>query len=143
MRVLPSFRYSLHLSPFEGRPQLTLAGDVDLVSAPQFRDLVDVLIDRAVGDIVLDMSEVRYVDSSALAVLIEAVERLEPEGRRATLLDPSFAVTRLLALCDVTNRFVIVGRTATSEAESILLGSEPTQAAPFPPDVLPPNPRMR
>lgn len=75
---------------------LCLHGELDLESSPTFRDRLADLIENRRQPIVIDLSELRFVDSSGLAALV-ATLRL-PEGQRPRVVLPSSdgAVSRVL-----------------------------------------------
>ncbi|HEX8281238.1 MAG TPA: STAS domain-containing protein [Chthoniobacterales bacterium] len=55
-------------------------GALDLHVSPELRASLNALIDKKPKRLVVDLSRVPYVDSSGLAVLIGAMQRLEHEG---------------------------------------------------------------
>lgn len=69
------------------------------------------------GDIVLDLSEVRFIDSSGLRALIETHRQAAENGRRLVLKDPSAIVNRLLDISGLTTYLNI--RADEEPAESI------------------------
>jgi anti-sigma B factor antagonist len=78
----------------EGGVLLRLAGELDLYNADDIRRALAAAINEGAGRIVVDMSEVDFVDSTALGVLIEARSKL---GRNGLLLAaPQFETRRTL-----------------------------------------------
>ena len=71
--------------------------------------------DIADGDVVIDMAGVTFLDSTGLPCYWGHLERLRSQDRRVGLLEPSPSVLRLLGLCGVADRFVILGRSASGE----------------------------
>lgn len=76
---------------------ITLAGDLDPATAP----LLEGAIATAVGDdsvqrVVLDLSELSFLDSSGLRVFVTAREGLAKRGAELALRDPSDNTRRLL-----------------------------------------------
>jgi anti-anti-sigma factor len=65
-----------------------LAGDLDLYNAEQVRSALVGVIDQAPSRIVIDASEVEFIDSTALGVLIDAHRKLEGGLRVASPQDP-------------------------------------------------------
>jgi anti-anti-sigma factor len=65
-----------------------LAGDLDLYNAEQVRSALVGVIDGAPSRIVIDASEVEFIDSTALGVLIDAHRKLEGGVRVASPQDP-------------------------------------------------------
>lgn len=72
-------------------------GEIDAHSAASLGHAVR----AAPGSIDLDMSEVGFVDSSGLRVLIEVHQLLDARGDVLTLVDPSPAVHRMFELSAV------------------------------------------
>jgi anti-sigma B factor antagonist len=66
---------------------IALSGEVDLYTVPSFKERVAAAITRGKRRLVIDLSEVRFMDSTALGVLVGAQKRLRPlEGALAVVL---------------------------------------------------------
>ena len=89
-----------------GATVVSLTGELDLYNANEVRDA---LLECANGEperIVVDMSEVRFIDSTALGVLIEARTRLA--NRRAFLLAaPGLETRRALEISGLDRHFAV------------------------------------
>lgn len=59
------------LSQENGATVLEPSGEIDLHSSPQLREILQGLIRKKTAALVVDLSGVSYMDSSALATLIE------------------------------------------------------------------------
>jgi anti-sigma B factor antagonist len=83
-----------------------LAGELDLYNAPKVRQaLIDACADMP-GRIVVDLSEVEFIDSTALGVLIEA--RTQLNNRRAFLLaGPGLETRRALEISGLDRHFAV------------------------------------
>ena len=53
---------------------LKLSGDVDLYSSPQVRKKILSLITKSNKNLLVDLAEVTYMDSSGVATLVEALQ---------------------------------------------------------------------
>lgn len=87
---------------------LVIQGNVDASRAPQLLDLV--LLTSVVQEhwqVTLDLSQVRFMDSTGLAALVEARNRLKHEGIALTLRHPSAAIAQLLAVSGIEAFFAI------------------------------------
>lgn len=74
-----------------------LGGELDLYNAPELRETLVTLVGERQTRIVLDLTEVEFVDSTALGVLIEARSRME--DRKAFLLAaPNLETRRALQI---------------------------------------------
>jgi anti-sigma B factor antagonist len=63
-----------------GWAQLAIEGEIDLDTVGLLRSRLDELQRRGVDRLVLDMGETRYVNSSALAVLVKFAESFRERG---------------------------------------------------------------
>jgi anti-sigma B factor antagonist len=83
-----------------------LGGELDLYNAPQVREALAEACDDSPARIVVDLSEVDFIDSTALGVLIEARTRLE--NRRAFLLAaPGLETRRALEISGLDRHFTV------------------------------------
>ena len=83
-----------------------LAGELDLYNAPQVRETLSEACDDSAERVVVDLSEVEFIDSTALGVLIEARTRLA--NRRAFLLAaPGLETRRALEISGLDRHFTV------------------------------------
>ena len=81
-----------------------LGGELDLYNAPQIRDTLSEACADSPGRVVVDLSEVEFIDSTALGVLIEARTKLA--NRRAFLLAaPAVETRRALEISGLDRHF--------------------------------------
>ena len=73
-----------------------LSGEVDLYTAPRFKaDLLE-LIESGVDAVVVDLSRVTFIDSTALGVIIGGVKRMRERDGRLVIVAGSRPVVRIL-----------------------------------------------
>ena len=81
-----------------GGVRFALTGDVDFVSSPLLdRALADVAKERP-GKVVLDLSEVGFLDSSGLRTLVAGQRRLGDHGSNLVLHGPNARIRRVFEL---------------------------------------------
>ena len=81
-----------------------LGGELDLYNAPQVRDALTKACADSPSRVVVDLSEVEFIDSTALGVLIEARTKLD--NRRAFLLAaPGLETRRALEISGLDRHF--------------------------------------
>jgi anti-sigma B factor antagonist len=80
-----------------GRVVVTLAGELDLAAADGFWTTLEPLIEPS-GVVVLDGTELSFLDSSGLRVLLLANTRANELGAKLRLVAPHRAVQRTLQL---------------------------------------------
>ena len=75
-------------------------GEVDLTTAPQLKELLMAAVSSPEKPpVIVDLSQVDFIDSAGLALLVEARKRLSPEGRTLNvLLTPGRQPERVLKL---------------------------------------------
>ncbi len=68
-----------------------LSGEVDLYTAPEFKERLLKLIEEGKSRIVVDLSKATFIDSTTLGVLVGGVKRLRPTGGSLALVctDPN------------------------------------------------------
>lgn len=65
---------------------LTVAGELDIATAPDLRDRLMAAIKRGVTGVVVDLREVTFMDSVAMAAILHARTQLGGRGRFAIVL---------------------------------------------------------
>ena len=75
-----------------------LSGEVDLYTAPRFKEDLVGLIETGVEAIVVDLSRVTFIDSTALGVIIGGVKRLRERDGRLVIVAGSRPVVRILGI---------------------------------------------
>ncbi len=91
--VLPPF--SVGVRTEERRCIVSVAGELDLATAPELRAALDVAEDGEAQAITLDLSGVTFMDSTGVAVLVEYTARSRADGDRIRILAGP-AVARVL-----------------------------------------------
>lgn len=82
------------ISRLEGGTGLKIVGELDVVTAPQ---LAEALTVAEAGEVILDLSELTFLDSHGMRALL-AVARSRNGNGPVVVLDPSRAVSRLLEI---------------------------------------------
>lgn len=90
-----------------------VVGEIDASTAPTLEKAFDDLPDGN-GRVVLDLSDVSFIDSSGLRVLIALARRADEEGRPVVLDRPSPAVARLLDITGLVELFGGAGHDETT-----------------------------
>jgi RND superfamily putative drug exporter len=85
----------------EERATLVLAGELDLRTSLKFRDALAAIEENGPPLVVVDLRELRFMDSSGLGELVRATQRARAEGRRVVLVTGSNPIDRVLALSGV------------------------------------------
>jgi anti-sigma B factor antagonist len=105
--VAASPNLALELALHGEAATVTVKGELDVAGAPHFIDLCDSIHAHGGREVVLDLTETTFLDSSGLRGLIGAQHRFGDAGGAVKLLNPSAAVMRLLEITGLTSYFTI------------------------------------
>jgi len=89
-----------------GQTVISAVGEVDAASADVLRAAIFEAIEGGQSSLGVNMSEVTFIDSSGLRVLIAGFKAAETAGGALTVQSPSDAVVRLLEITGQLERFV-------------------------------------
>jgi anti-sigma B factor antagonist len=89
---------------------VTVTGEIDIYTAPRFRDELLAAIEDGAAEICIDLAGIEFMDSTGLTVLISAAKRLNASGGRLVLAAPSRPVVKLLAITGLNQVFTVVSR---------------------------------
>ena len=88
---------------------IAVRGEVDLHNSPELRtEVLDLIIKHSPRRLVLNLTQVPYMDSSACAVLVEALRRMRTLGGRVYLCGLQPRVKGLLEIARLGTIFTIV-----------------------------------
>jgi anti-sigma B factor antagonist len=104
-----SEQLSIGVTESSGSAVVTIAGEIDLASAPSLRERLSQCMDKGCRDITLEMSGVSFMDSSGIKALLAARGQLEEVDGRLTLSSPSRTVLRVLDVTGLSSVFAITG----------------------------------
>jgi anti-sigma B factor antagonist len=77
---------SSKITPRQNRPNvLPLKGEVDLHVSPMVTTSLNEMIDKKPERLVVDLTDVSYIDSAGLAALIQAMQKVEGYGGKFML----------------------------------------------------------
>ena len=80
---------------------MTLDGELDIATAPQFRRAVGALLGTGCRHLVVDLTDTTFLDSSGLGALVWAAHRLRAAGGELTATNPHERVAQTLRITGV------------------------------------------
>ena len=98
-----------------GRTVVALAGEVDMEEAPKVRRVL-LNSTKQKHDILVDLSQVTYIDSSGIASLIEGLQTARKQKNDLALVSVSQRARRVLELARLDKVFTIHADLATALA---------------------------
>lgn len=82
----------------DGKKVLDVVGEIDVYTAPKFRQAVDEMLEAGEDHLLINMAGVTYMDSSGFGTLLSATKRLKPKGGTVNLVNCSPAIDRILRI---------------------------------------------
>jgi anti-anti-sigma factor len=115
------------------RALVTVAGEVDLESAPELGDHALAALKDVSVHLVLDLGGVTFMDSTGLKVLLATAHRADLAGGSVVLLAPNRTVHRILTLTGLDKTFVMADDLADLPPVTTVPGADLSgDAAPTP-----------
>ena len=87
---------------------VSIRGEIDIYSIEKFRDTIEEKIKTQASEIILDCSELSYMDSTGMGVLIEIRNKTKELGQKIIMMNPRPNIRKLLALTGVDKIIEIV-----------------------------------
>lgn len=75
-----------------------LVGEADVTNSDALRDVLDAEVAKQPRTLILDLSELRFMDSSALHVILRANRAMDRQGGVVALAGPRDPVAKMLRL---------------------------------------------
>jgi anti-sigma B factor antagonist len=89
----------------DGVETVGVQGEIDIHTAPRFRELLLALIDQGCLRVVVDLEGVAFVDSTGLGVLVGALKRIRAHGGSLALVCTRKQILNVLDLTGLAEVF--------------------------------------
>ena len=89
--------------------EVDVRGEVDIATTPQFDEAVRLALEEGASVLVMRLEGVTFMGSSGLAGLLRAQRLMREAGGRLVIAEPSPAVTDLLDMTKLQDRFGLAG----------------------------------
>ena len=105
----PPADFAIAADDRDGRAFLTLRGELDLATAPEFEQLINERIDEG-REIVVDLRPLEFMDSSGIRVLVAAHTRAGRSGTKVFVVrpEPASAVAKIVEVSGLDGELNIV-----------------------------------
>jgi anti-sigma B factor antagonist len=94
--------------PQAGHHVIAARGEIDLFTAPDFKQVLTETIEGGEHRVVIDLTEVSFLDSTALGVLIGAVKRLRSRGGALAIVNTDASIAKTFAITGLDQIFTIL-----------------------------------
>jgi anti-sigma B factor antagonist len=99
----------------DGILHITLAGD--LIGSPDTQQLltsVNEYLGEAVTNCAVDLSQIRYINSTGIGILVSLLTKFRSRGGEMVLINPADHPKKMLALTKLTNIFIVAADEAAA-----------------------------
>jgi anti-anti-sigma factor len=97
--VIHASSFKIHSELDDGDARLKLVGELDMATVPRVEQAVGALLAQGARSLLIDLSDIAFVDSSGLRMFISLNDRAAVEGFRLSLIRPT---DRSLAVFQIT-----------------------------------------
>jgi anti-sigma B factor antagonist len=91
----------------DGVHVISLTGEVDLYTAPEFKQELLRVIGDGAARVVVDLTHTTFIDSTTLGVLVGGVKRLRPNGGQLSLVCSDRNITKIFEITGLDRVFTI------------------------------------
>jgi anti-sigma B factor antagonist len=92
----------------DGSHVVAVAGEIDLFTAPEFKQRVSAPIDAGRSHVIIDLTATTFIDSSSLGVLIGAHRRLKLRGGSLVVVCDNDAIVKTFRITGLDGVFTLV-----------------------------------
>lgn len=94
---------SLSINTSVDATRVLVEGEVDVSNADELRNAVDAALVLDAPEVTVDLSQVPYIDSTGIGVLVGAAHRAADAGKKLVVASPQKNVARVLGLLGVAD----------------------------------------
>jgi anti-sigma B factor antagonist len=89
----------------DGRQIVSVAGELDIATAPQAHAYLSNVIDHGQAPLTVDLAELTFCDASGLSVLAKAASRARENGRQLTLARARPSLLKIMRIAELDDQF--------------------------------------
>jgi anti-sigma B factor antagonist len=97
---------------------IALSGEVDLYTAPEFKETLLDVIGQGAKHVVVDLTDTTFIDSTTLGVLVGGIKRLRPEGGQLVIVCSDRNITKIFEITGLNRVFPIHATRAEALADA-------------------------
>ena len=86
---------------------IALTGEVDLYTAPEFKQKLLEVIGQGGKDVIVDFTDTTFIDSTTLGVLVGGVKRLRSQDGQLSLISSDRNITKIFEITGLDRVFTI------------------------------------
>ena len=97
--------FQIDHDPIAGGHLIVASGELDISATGRLSTVLAVASTSPAGRLILDVTDVSFIDSTALGTILKAAAQLEEKGTVLAVVAPEGPVRRLLEVTNLTQRF--------------------------------------
>jgi len=99
--------FDIRTEQIDGAYVIALTGEVDLYTAPEFKQQLLDVIAKGGKDVIVDFSDTTFIDSTTLGVLVGGVKRLRTNDGQLSLVCSDRNITKIFEITGLDRVFTI------------------------------------
>ena len=89
-----------------GQWLLNMTGEIDIASSKELKEIMTNNFEEKAENVVLDFTNLDYIDSTGLGIIIGAYGRMKDHGKEITIINPKDNVKKLLSITQLDKIFM-------------------------------------
>lgn len=98
---------NINTNPTPERYTIRVSGEVDISNADKLREAIDFSLEQPTEEICLDLTDVAYIDSTGIGVLVGAAHHAADHGKGFSAINAQAGVMRVAQLLGVDQEIAI------------------------------------
>ena len=98
---------NISTNPTPERYTIRVSGEVDISNADKLREAIDFALEQPTEEICLDLTDVAYIDSTGIGVLVGAAHHAADHGKDFSAINAQAGVMRVAQLLGVDREIAI------------------------------------
>jgi anti-sigma B factor antagonist len=86
---------------------IKLRGEIDIYTAPDFKKSLYEAIDKYDKDVIVDMQDLSYIDSTGLGILVGALRHIKENNCNMIIRNPRSTVRKLFKITGLDKVFIM------------------------------------
>jgi anti-anti-sigma factor len=99
----PAEGFSAKVVGLDDDTMVFLTGELDMATAPELSGVLDQMIEHGPQEVVIDFSGLSFVDSSGIAALVDAQQRLSEQERRLSIHGAQQGAVRIFEIAGLVD----------------------------------------
>lgn len=82
-----------------------IKGDLDIYAEDEFRDFIELELENIDKDLVIDIKDLDYLDSTGLGLFMKIYKNVNEKGKSVKIINPKENILKLFKITDLTEVF--------------------------------------